>query len=122
MGKHLDTLEGLMGAQGADAINAELLRTLRDMDGKLDGLNGKVQAVEKEVAVISAHVEDNKALQQRVHDLELQLAKLDPDNVQKKLDEAINMNWKLQVKMAGFSAIAASVVVAVVELVKLLTN
>jgi len=106
--------------QDADAVNAELLRTLRDMDGKLGGLRDKMQTMEKDVAVISAHVEDNKALQDRVQQLELQLAKMNPDQMALDLKTVTETSWKIQIKMAGFSAITAGGVVGIVELVKML--
>lgn len=115
----IDNLERLMGTE-ADAVNAELLRTLRDMDTKLGGLREKMQTVEKEVAVISAHVEDNKQLQDRVHELELQLARLNPDQMVLDLKAVTETSWKIQIKMAGFSAITAGGVVGIVELVKML--
>lgn len=103
-------------------INTELLRTLREMDGKLGTLREKMQGIEKEVAVISAHVEDNKALQDRVHDLELRLAKLNPDQLLTDLKAVTETSWKLQIKMAGYSALTASGVVGLIELIKLVTQ
>jgi uncharacterized protein YigA (DUF484 family) len=122
MQKHIDKLESLMSTEGQTAVTTELLHTLRDMDGKLGGLQSKIQEMEKNVAVISAHVEDNKHLQDRVQKLELQLARMNPDQLLNDLKTVTETSWKIQIKMAGFSAVSAGAVVGLVELVKLLTQ
>lgn len=111
-----------MSTEGQTAVTTELLHTLRDMDGKLGGLQSKIQEMEKNVAVISAHVEDNKHLQDRVQKLELQLARMNPDQLLNDLKTVTETSWKIQIKMAGFSAVSAGAVVGLVELVKLLTQ